>query len=206
MTEWIAIIISVIALIVSIFFSYQTTLKKKAKIHYFESWDAHLGTLLPRQAKRPFLGEFILKVIPFHMYMLYNIELENRGDKESGPIQIKLNNLKELQIRSEENFLNIWGNTLRWEPLTFASPKFENGTLKLDKLPPYYHLRIFTILPLSKQKTDILERDIPYIVDMKCDKVSITRMNEAFEEGSLKRLRDRLQNQFDSERKKLNEQ
>jgi len=197
-TDWIALVISIMALIVSAYFSYQNTLKRKAKIHYFESWDMHLPTLLPKQPK------LVLNVLLHHMYLSYNIEIENRGDKESKHVELKFQNLNSLKITSEKTSIDYIFNVLRWEPLTFTKPVFDASIVRLDKLPPFYNLKLFFTLPISKQKTDILQDDIPYIESINCKNVPITRMNEQpFEVGSLKRLQEKLQLQFHSQIEKL---
>lgn len=140
------------------------------------------------------------------MYLVYSVELENIGDKETVPLEIILRNVDELIVISKRpgNFSRrkneYW---LRWEPLTFKKPEFKDGKIVVGNIPPYYRLRLFIELNLFTNQSAITEKDIPYIGNIRCRNIPVTRMNEPFEEGSLQKLEEKLHNQFMSQKDTL---
>ena len=197
--EWISIVISILALGISGYVAYETILNKKPVITFSERWDISqiaifrgYMTMSPKGYSP--LGFFPGRRVPIN-HLVYVVEFQSKGDKETDPIHVKFSNLSKVEITSN---LLVRSPRLEWEPHTHRKPIFENETLKLDRLSAYNdYVRLLVTIRLE-EKREITRKDIPYIDYVQSGEIHASRTNEPFEDGTIERLLERLNGQLRS--------
>ncbi len=194
--EWVLVAITFCSVAI---LAHQTYLNKKPAIVYSERWDiSQIGIFQSYMTGFPMgyfpSGSFPGRRIPVN-HLFYVVGFQNKGDKETAPIDVKFNNLGKVEITPN---LLTRSPRLEWEPHTHRKPIFENETLKLDRLLAHNdYVRILVTIRLE-EKREITRKDVPYIDYVKSGKIYAERINEPFEDGTIERLIERLNGQLKS--------
>ena len=137
MKDWLPMVISILALLFSVYATYIKDLKKNSSLKYYESWDIHTPPTpseldISKKENRiaEILSESIRKV---STWLIYTITITNVGNKDSENLKMSINKLDDLSIFDDfsmeirHNPLLFTKAYLLWEPLTHEKPQLEKG-------------------------------------------------------------------------------
>ncbi|ESQ15512.1 MAG: hypothetical protein N838_01020 [Thiohalocapsa sp. PB-PSB1] len=203
MKDWLPIVVSILALLFSVYATYIKDLKKKSSLKYYESWDIHAPPT-PSEISISETGSLVKEIFEKTLrkaktWLIYTITITNVGNKDSESLKMGINNLDDVSIKRGNNQLLISKAYLFWEPLTHEKPEFEKGVLTIGSITPgsTVRLTIYKRIGWFTGKKVVTIDDIPYISTIDYSAGMVRNINEPpFHDGSIKALQQKLQKQY----------
>jgi hypothetical protein len=147
---------AIASLVVFIFFSYLNSCQKNPDLRYAERWDVSQISVFRSYMPGFPPGYFPESYFPGSRvpvsHLIYVVELQNKGNKETDPIRIKFKNLSELEITTNRL---VQLPRLEWEPHIHGKPVFKDSILRLGTLGAYNDNVTLTIFVNIEDKSEL---------------------------------------------------